>query len=878
MRHTFVFLFLNVAVFICMNVSMVFADCSGTVDRYEDGNDGIRFADGTDGPYVDNRNGTVTDQGTGLMWQQVDDGNHYTWSEACQYCDELTLGDYTNWELPDIYQLESIADNEYSPTININFFLNCKADDYWSGSTNADDTDQAWYLYFLNGSTISYPKSNDYYVRCVRSAGTSGPGTVIPVSPSGTTDETTPIFTWNEDPASTWYKLFIGDSSEEKVYAQWYDASNICSGGSCLVALESELLKDNYEWWVKSWNNYGSVWSDGMSFTVQEDDTPPSKVAHTSPTGATNETTPTFTWVADLTSTWYKLWVGYPGDIKVFGEWYEASDICSDGNCSVILETELMDGDYEWYIKSWNDYGNVWSDGMSFSVQVSLNTYYRDIDSDGYGNPNNSTESSFQPSGYVTDNTDCDDSDNSVYPGATEIIGDGIDQDCNGSDLQDADAYYVATTGSDSIGNGSLTEPYRTIQFALDQAASGDTIILRNGTYNENIRIRKANTTLQSYTNEWAVIQSPINDEEKDITLTFDTDSDGSRLQRVEVIGGYWYGIKFNTKWDWGDENDRTGASNIIIEDCKIHDTGNACIKVTPGCDDITIRRCEIYNSGRTRSDSAEAIDNVNGDRMTVEQCNIHDITATGLYAKGGAIGTTIDRTIVKDCGGAGILIGFDTSPEFFDTTINPDYYENISGTVKNCVVVNTQYAGIGLYAAKDAIIFNNTLVDVAQDGHSGLYFGLTYQDWDETALRPSSINPIIKNNIVVQSENYNSTMVEIRYDDELGGLSALSGMPAISNNQYYVINGTAFFEDNRPTNLFSGNFNQWKNHISGDTESSEGDPLFLNYANGDYHLSSASPCIDAGSSQNAPDTDYDGSVRPQQAGYDIGAFEASAQ
>jgi len=444
-----------------------------------------------------------------------------------------------------------------------------------------------------------------------------------------------------------------------------------------------------------------------------------------------------------------------------------------------------------------------------------------------------------------------------------------------GAGISTAAEYYVSTTGNDTTGNGAISTPYQTIQHVLDNvAASGDTITLRGGTYNENVRIRNANMTIRSKSDEWAVIQSVINDEDKAIAVTFDVDSDGSLLQRVEVIGGYYYGIKFNTKWDWGDPADRSGACNITIEDCKVHDTGNACIKVTPGCDDITIRRCEIYNSGRNAPDSAEAIDNVNGDRMLVQQCHIHDITDTGLYAKGGASGVIIERCRVEDCGGAGILVGFDTSPEFFDTTVNPDYYENIDGTVKNCVVLGTRYAGIGLYAAKNAKIINNTLVDVAREGHSGLYFGLTYQDWDPMAKRPPSINPVLRNNIVVQSGSMNDSVMEIRYDDELGGMSGLSGMPLMSNNRYHVQGGTASFEDNRPTSLFSGNLTQWQAHISGDTASTEGDAQFVNAAAENYHLSLTSPCVDNGTSNDAPGNDYDGVTRPLGQGYDIGAYE----
>lgn len=183
---------------------------------------------------------------------------------------------------------------------------------------------------------------------------------------------------------------------------------------------------------------------------------------------------------------------------------------------------------------------------------------------------------------------------------------------------------YVSTNGSDSTGNGTIEKPYNTISFALTQANVGDEILLRgapyllNNKYFENIRIRIPSVTISSMDGEWAIIECPINNEDIESCIMFDAESDiegykdssGSKLKRVEVIGGYYYGIKFETRWEWGNPNDRGGASNILIEDVVIHDTGNTGIKITPGCDDITIQCTEIYNKGRVRPDSAEAVDN----------------------------------------------------------------------------------------------------------------------------------------------------------------------------------------------------------------------------------------------------------------------------
>jgi len=85
-------------------------------------------------------------------------------------------------------------------------------------------------------------------------------------------------------------------------------------------------------------------------------------------------------------------------------------------------QTEVCDGQD-------NDCDGQIDEGVCIS-----HSYYRDADSDGYGNPAESVKANATPAGYVPDNTDCDDTDKNVHPGASEISCNGKDDDCLNGD------------------------------------------------------------------------------------------------------------------------------------------------------------------------------------------------------------------------------------------------------------------------------------------------------------------------------------------------------------------------------------------------------------------------------------------------------------
>ncbi|MCG8306463.1 MAG: DUF1566 domain-containing protein [Cytophagales bacterium] len=102
--------------------------------------------------FHDNGDGTITDEATGLMWMQNDNGAGIVWEDALKYAESHEFAGYSDWRLPDAKELQSIVDYTRSPSTSnspaIDPLFNCSEITvetgekdypfYWSSTTHAN--------------------------------------------------------------------------------------------------------------------------------------------------------------------------------------------------------------------------------------------------------------------------------------------------------------------------------------------------------------------------------------------------------------------------------------------------------------------------------------------------------------------------------------------------------------------------------------------------------------------------------------------------------------------------------------------------------------------------------------------------------------------
>ncbi len=191
--------------------------------------------------------------------------------------------------------------------------------------------------------------------------------------------------------------------------------------------------------------------------------------------------------------------------------WLQSCDDCDDGNADVsptgIEACNGLDDDCD---------GLVDDDDTAI---IGTTEWATDVDGDGYGDAMDTTRACEAPAGHVADQTDCDDTEASVNPGAAEVCLDLVDQDCDGlgddyTGACDPDAIQdtneelcdpsiapvdVALCASGVAAVGALGTAFATVQAAIDAASAGDVLSVCPGTWTESLVVATSPLSLVGY-------------------------------------------------------------------------------------------------------------------------------------------------------------------------------------------------------------------------------------------------------------------------------------------------------------------------------------------------------------------------------------------
>ncbi|MCJ7533119.1 MAG: right-handed parallel beta-helix repeat-containing protein [Anaerolineales bacterium] len=415
--------------------------------------------------------------------------------------------------------------------------------------------------------------------------------------------------------------------------------------------------------------------------------------------------------------------------------------------------------------------------------------------------------------------------------------------------------YYVSPNGDDS-NPGNETRPWQTIQKAAGTLVAGETVYIRAGTYRERVIVQNSGSadefiTFASFPGEVVTIDGQGVEVPEYSGLFEVSNRSYIKISELRIINSKNNGILADTSNHISIEKNYTyntvssgigvwNSTDIIIDGNEVelacNDGSQEDITVA-GTDTFEVRNNYIHHGG-PGTNGGEGIDVKDGSSNGKVYKNlVFDLNRVGIYVDAWNKHTyniEVYDNVVHDIAAYGFVLASEAGGLLENVLVynNISYHNKFSGLgISDCCADLAPHHPI-----KHIQIINNT------------FHNNGWEDWGPgiSLENPEAEDILVRNNIASQN-----------------AYTQIGANPHILN---LVVDH----------NLIYGSVSDDEYPDSG----LNGDPLFVNPAEGDFHLLADSPAIDQGSSESVPSNDFDGNFRPQDgdmngiAGYDIGAFE----
>ena len=483
--------------------------------------------------------------------------------------------------------------------------------------------------------------------------------------------------------------------------------------------------------------------------------------------------------------------------------------------------------------------------------------------------------------------------------------------------------YFVSTTGND--GNSGLSEAnaWKTIGYAASSSSpvtAGDTVYIKAGDYgyddifiDKNYSVNDARISFIGYQNVPGDISgfnftygdnvNPalmplINPGDRNVGEGINlSDIYSITIKNIQIANclsgiSIWNTTSINSNhileniflqnigWEYSTAIAMKEANNNNIKNCLIVNATGAGMDIWG--DNNHIENCKIYsNESQQISDgSYTSMDYylvVKGNNNLIENCYAERDGDLEDVGHGFEIKESGQNNLFVDCTVKNMIAGC--------FSVRWSGVQN--NEFKNCTAIGGISDDVSAFMVREGASNNTFNACISDSCQAGIRFLLAGEDADYCGNNNSFNNCVIRNSewaIDLNPYYYNSAPVNnniiancvIDNSDYLFNCERPNTGNKLVNciitnvNNLATGDNTVNFEYMYSDFFYNGfSIPSGENNISGD-------PLFVNASDGDYHLQETSPCINSGTSLNAPLVDFEGVNRPQGAGFDMGIYEYS--